>query len=81
MLCTAYKIYADILRAKLEEEVERKNVISHSQSGFRKGRGTMDNIFILNHIIQRDKEKEDSKVYALFVDLKAAVDSINREEL
>lgn len=44
----------------------------------------MDNIFILNHyIVQREKEKgkEEGKVYALFIDLKAAFDNVDREIL
>lgn len=77
-LCTVYKIYADILRCRLEKEMEHKDMLSESQAGFRKGRSTMDNIFVINHVIQREKEKEDKKV---FVDLKAAFDNVGREVL
>lgn len=43
----------------------------------------MDNIFVLNHIVQRKKAKDnkDVKVFALFVDLKVAFDNVNREKL
>lgn len=68
LLCTAYKIYAEVLRRRLEEEVEEKKLIPESQAGFRKGRGTMD-IFVLNHVVQREREEEDSKIYTMFVDL------------
>ena len=64
LLCTAYKWYAKILRIKLKEEVEKKNIIPETQTGFRKGRSTMDNIFVLNHLIQKSKRRE-RKVYAL----------------
>lgn len=37
----------------------------------------MDNIFTLGHIVQREGRKE-AKVYALFVDLKAAFDNVER---
>lgn len=47
LLCTAYKIYAEILRKRLEKEVGIKEILPESQSGFRRGRSTMDNIFIL----------------------------------
>lgn len=62
---------------------ERLKLLPESQAGFRKGRSTIDNIFVLNYIIQREKESEgrSSKVYALFIDLKAAFDNINREIL
>lgn len=41
---------------------------------------TIDNIYILNNIVQRKSQKR-SKVYVLFVDLKAAFDRIDREKL
>ncbi|KMQ88480.1 rna-directed dna polymerase from mobile element jockey-like protein [Lasius niger] len=83
LLCSAYKIYAEILRNRLEEEAERLDLLPESQAGFRRGRATTDNIFVLNHIIQREKEKgsKEGKVYALFVDLKAAFDNVEREQL
>ncbi|XP_018376755.1 PREDICTED: golgin subfamily A member 6-like protein 22 [Trachymyrmex cornetzi] len=54
LLCTAYKWYAEILRTKLEKEVKRNNVIPETQTGFRKGRSTMDNTYIYT-------ESSDSK--------------------
>lgn len=37
----------------------------------------------MNHIVQREKEKgrDKGKGYALFIDLKAAFDNVNREKL
>jgi len=67
----------------MEMEAERKGIILESQAGFRKGRSTMDNIFILNHVMQREKRPggEDGKVYLFFVDLKAAFDRVDRNRL
>lgn len=48
LLCSAYKIYAEMIRRKLQEETERLEVLPENQGGFRKGTGTMDNIFVLN---------------------------------
>lgn len=81
LLCTAYKIYAEILRSRLKEEIERRKLLPESQGGFRKGRGTIDNIFILNHIIQREERNKEKKVYAIFMDFKAAFDNVNRRRL
>lgn len=85
LLCSAYKIYAEILRNRLEKETEDKGILPESQSGFRRGRSTIDNIFILNHLVQREKEsgkrKKDEKVFSFFVDLKAAFDNVKREVL
>jgi len=33
LLCTAYKIYAEILRCRVEEEVEVRKLIPNSQAG------------------------------------------------
>jgi len=65
LLCTAYKVYAEILNNRLEMEAEGKGMISESQARFRKGRSTLDNVFVLNHVMQREKRqgREDSKVY------------------
>ncbi|XP_020297358.1 uncharacterized protein LOC109861916 [Pseudomyrmex gracilis] len=78
-----YKIYAEIIREKLEKEVEEKDLLPENQAGFRKGKSTLDNIYVLNHVVQREKEKEggERKVYALFIDLKAAFDNVDREKL
>lgn len=62
--------------------MENKRMISDSQTGFRKGRSTMNNVFILNHIAQREKEKGmaigKDKIFTIFVDLKAAFDNVDR---
>jgi len=44
---------------------------------------TRNNIFILNHVMQREKRYggKDSKVYLFFVDLKAAFDKVDRNRL
>jgi len=56
----------------LEKEVVSKGLLSESQAEFRKGRSTTIH---LNHIIQREKEKEkeERKIYALFIDLKSSI--------
>lgn len=78
----AYKIYAEILRSRLEEEIEKRKLLPESQGGVRKERGTIDNIFILNHIIQREERRnKEKKVYAMFVNFKAAFDNVNRRKL
>lgn len=58
-------------------------MIPISQAGFRKGKSTLNNIFVLNHIIQREGEnkKKSQKVYALFIDLKTAFDKVDRKKL
>lgn len=40
--------------------------------------GTLDNIYVLNYLINRQVRKKENKMVVLFVDLKAAFDSVNR---
>jgi len=83
LLFTAYKIYAEVMRNRLEEKAEEKNLVPENQAGFKKGRATIDNVFILNLNVQREKrqEGEDGKIYMMFVDLKVAFDKVKRKIL
>lgn len=67
LLCSAYKLYAELVRNKLEKEVQEKGILTERQPGFRKGRSTIDNIFILDHIVQEgETKKERSEECMLF---------------
>ena len=55
ILNTAYKIYAMVLEKRLKEELEKNHIIPETQAGFRSGRSTTDNIFILNYVANREK--------------------------
>jgi len=83
LLCSAYKIYAELIRKKLEHQVESLGCLPESQAGFRKGKSTMDNIFILSHLAQREREAEgrEKRLYAFFADLSAAFDNVDRDTL
>lgn len=74
-----YKIYALVLTERLRKEVEEKRMLSKNQIRFRKGKGTMDNIFVLKYLINRQLKKKGGKLIALFVDLKAAFDTVSRK--
>jgi len=81
LLCTAYKVYAAILTERLRQEMEEKGILPETQAGFRKKRGTMDNIYILQHVIRREVRKKGGKMYGFFMDLKAAFDRVDRKRL
>lgn len=54
-----------------------KKILPECQAGCRKGRSTIDNIFVLEHFVHREQQKkEKEKIYALFVDVKEAFDNI-----
>lgn len=64
----------------MDEYVEDNQILPDSQNGFRKGRGTIDCIYILNHCVLSAIEK-GKHVYAAFIDLKAAFDFVDRKKL
>lgn len=73
-------MWAQILCNRLTKEIEERNLLPETQAGFRIGRCTIDNIYILNALAQKSINKR-GKLYTLFIDLKAAFDTINREQL
>lgn len=79
IVSSMYKIYALVLTERLKKEVEKKGMLSKNQIRFRKGKETMDNIFVLKYLINRQLKKKGGKLIALFVDLKAAFDTVSRK--
>lgn len=77
---SVYKLYANIITDKLQKFIEDNKCLPDCQNGFRKGRSTIDNIYILNTCIQ-SAICEKSQLFAVFVDYKAAFDRVNREKL
>lgn len=67
-----------VLAERLRKEVEENGLLPLSQTGFRKRLGTMDNIYALNYLINRQIGRGKEKMIILFVDLKAAFDSVDR---
>jgi len=79
MNCIA-KILMGVLTTRLEAWLESNNILTEYQAGFRKNFSTADNIFNLANIVHL-KFKEKRKVYAMFVDFKAAFDKVPRKLL
>lgn len=75
------KIFTQILGERLKNWTTNNHLVPEFQSGFRKGRSCLDNIFILNSIIQIQINKPRSKLYTLFVDFSSAFPSICHEKL
>lgn len=76
-----YKIYTNILAERLVKEMEMKEILSKEQTGFRRKLGTIDNIYTLNYIIYKYTRVKKKKLIALFVNLKAVSDLVDREKL
>lgn len=71
-----YKVYGMILGERLEKEVEGDR-ISQNQTVFRKGMGTMDNVYVLNYLVSTELNKRKGKM-AFFVDLREEFDFVDR---
>ncbi|CAD6229117.1 GSCOCG00012085001-RA-CDS, partial [Cotesia congregata] len=78
---TAYKVYVGILENRMRIDVEKMGLLPESQAGFRRGRGTIDNIYVLNYLINREITKIKGKTIVFYVDFKAAFDSVDRGKL
>ena len=76
-----YKIYAEILRNRLDEQLEKKEKLDDMQFGFRKGRGTMNAVYTLKKTIGGEIAKEKGRVWDFLADMKAAFDKVKREEI
>uniref|UniRef100_A0A803TJP4 ribonuclease H n=1 Tax=Anolis carolinensis TaxID=28377 RepID=A0A803TJP4_ANOCA len=75
------KLYAQHLLQKLTEWLQERQIVHEEQAGFRNGYSTIDQCFTLNHIIRKYTKQNNSHVFAAFIDLSAAFDSINRNRL
>ena len=52
------KLFTRILASRLEMIVEKKGWLGEIQGGFRRGRGTMDNLFILTSLMERAQKQK-----------------------
>ncbi len=55
--------------------------IPESQSSFRPGRGTVDNVFTLSSLVQIQLRFWKHPIYTVFIDFKIAFDSIDHNRL
>lgn len=76
-MATLYKVYVEVLAERLKEEVKKKRIIPENQTGFRKGMGTMDNIYVINYLINRQLGRKEEGMLALF-GLRSSFDSVDR---
>ena len=72
------KVMLKILHARLQQYVNRE--IPDVQAGFRKGRGTRDQISNIHWIIEKAREFQKS-VYFCFIDYVKAFDCVNHNKL
>lgn len=78
LLDVTYKVIATIIKRRVETIVEPQ--LEEYQAGFRKGRGTTDQIFTMKEVLTTCYEYKIPAL-VLFIDFKKAYDSVKRMEL
>lgn len=74
------KLYSTIINSKLVSVANQQQLRAETQAGFRKYHRVDDNCLILKTIVER-AVLEKQPLFAVFVDLSKAYDSISRERL
>ena len=74
------KLFASLLDRRLNDHLEVYNMRIPFQGGFRREYSTMDQAFVLNHIIEAAKHQK-STVYCTFVDFRKAFDTVRHDHL
>ena len=78
LLSVPGKVLSLILHSRLQVIIEPQ--LLEAQCGFRKGRGTTDQIWVTRQIIERAAEY-NTPAYLCFINLTKAYDSVNRDAL
>ena len=78
LLDVCLKVYEKVLLNRIGKAIDP--YMRENQAGFRPGRGCVDQIFTLRHLLQHRHEFR-RKTLACFVDFSAAFDSIHRDSM
>lgn len=58
-----YKIYAEIIKNRLDKEMEEKGLLSDTQMGFRKKRETIEAIYVVKKAMERKLERKGGELW------------------
>ena len=78
LLSVPGKLYGRIIIERVRRRTE--NAREEEQSGFRKGRGCVDQVYALKNVLEKMTEKQ-KEVFMAFLDLEKAYDRVPREAL
>ena len=76
----AGKVLLKIVATRLSHYCEREGILPEEQSGFRPRRSTLDMLFVVQRLHELARKK-GTAVFACFIDLTKAYDSVDRELL
>ena len=78
LLTLASKVFSKILVNRIQAGTD--HALRKEQAGFRRGRGTVEQIFVLRNILEQANEW-NATLYIQYVDFAKAFDSVHRESL
>jgi hypothetical protein len=78
---TCLKLITSLMTIRLDKWCQENNVISEYQAAYKRGTGCEDHVFTLNSAIQWHLKNSKNRLYALFIDLSKAFDSIKYSKL
>ena len=73
----AAKLFAMVMLARLDKWAEHRGLRAAGQAGFRAGRGTPDNLFVLRHMIDSAAARKQP-LFCAFIDFSKAYDRVDR---
>ena len=79
LLSIVGKLFGSVVNARLQAFMEATGSISDEQGGFRKKRGTPDQVFIFRETLASRRER-GLATYAMFIDARKAYDTVWREQ-
>lgn len=75
-----YKLFMMILRGRIEKWAEKRGILGERQGGFRIGKQTEDNLFILERLLELSKGR-GGELFVGCLDLEKAYDRVSRGKL
>ena len=75
------KLFTSMINTRIQKVADEKGLISKNQIGFKKNSRTSDHLLTLKMIIKKYVQMGKKKIYACFVDLKKAYDSVPHKGL
>ena len=67
-----------MLRERIDKWTEYSGLMGEIQGGFRRGRHTEDNFFMVDRLIEMVKGRKD-EIFVAFMDMEKAYDRVNRK--
>ena len=80
IMCCISKVYSSILNTRIQNYLEKNNILSDKQNGFRVGRSCLDHLFVLCTIL-RNRKAQNLPTFLTFIDFQKAFDSVDRNLL